>query len=426
MGTQINFKGLLHLGMFLLPMVTMGQNVVIKGGGVVVESSTFLVVQGNLTVKEELTDGKIDLDGTILLNGDITNETHDVVFNNQEATPDGWLVMPNSYAVQQIKGITPISFENLSLSGADKRLGNTNSSANGYLRLNAVFNLNKRNFILNNKDYTALEYYGGYLFAETNSADGIGSLQWNISNNIGIYHIPFGSGQVDTSDIAIDYRPITAGGSTGGIVFSTYPTDNTNTPFPDLVFTMAPYQPMLTIDRYWLLDADSYSQKPSSTFTLHYTDSDVGHGNNIVESKLKPISYKSSDIQWVEYPLFDQDVSSHSMSVLNVNSNSFDKNWTMTSDNPSVDIYFPNAFSPDLNGDNETFKPVMDFIPKSYKMYIYNRWGNLVYSSQNPSIGWDGRYLDSECQIGAYAWKVILVKPNGKEYQYTGHVSIIK
>lgn len=426
MGKQIYFKKILQLCIFMLPMITVGQNVVIKGGGVVVESSTFFVVQGDLTVKEELTDGKIDLDGTILLSGDISNETHDVVFNNQETSPNGWLVMPNSYAIQRIKGITPISFENLSLSGAEKKLENTNSSVNGYLRLNSIFNLNKRNFILNNKDYTALEYYGGYLFAETNSIEGIGSFQWDISNNIGIYHVPFGSGQVDTADIAIDYKPITAGGSVGGVIFSTYPTDNANTPFPDLVFTMAPYQPMLTMDRFWLIDADSYSQKPSSTFTLRYTDSDLGHGSNIMVNKLKPISYKPSDIQWVEYPQFDNDVVGYSMSVLNVNAISFDKNWTITSDDPSVDIYFPNAFTPDLNGDNETFKPVMDFIPKSYIMYIYNRWGNLVFSSQNPAIGWNGRYLDSDCQIGAYAWTVVLVKSNGKEYRYSGHVSIIK
>ena len=61
--------------------------------------------------------------------------------------------------------------------------------------LNAVFNLNKRNLILNNKDYSSLEHYGGYLFAETNSAEGTGTFQWNISNSMGTFRIPFGSGQ---------------------------------------------------------------------------------------------------------------------------------------------------------------------------------------------------------------------------------------
>jgi gliding motility-associated-like protein len=426
MGKHIYFKSFLHFCMIFMPLITVGQNVVIKGGGVVVEPSTFWVIQGNLTVKEELSNGKINLDGTILLNGDITNETQDIVFDNQEPVPNGWVVMPNATTAQRIKGNTPISFENLSLSGAEKILENSNSSTNGLIRLNAVFNLNRRNFILNNKDYSALEHFGGYLFAETNPVDGIGSFQWNISNNVGIYQIPFGSGQVDTSDIAVDYQPLTAGSSTGGIVFSTYPTDNTNTPFPDLVYTMAPYQPMLTMDRFWLLDAGTYTQKPLSSFTLRYTDSDIEHGSKIVKDKLKPISYKSSDIQWAEYPQFNNDILGNSMTVLNVNAISFDKNWTITSDDASIDIYFPNAFTPDFNGDNETFKPVMDFIPKTYIMYIYNRWGNLVYTSQSPAIGWDGRYLDADCQIGTYAWTVVLVKPNGKEYHYAGHVSVIK
>jgi len=44
MGKQIYFKKILQLCIFMLPMITVGQNVVIKGGGVVVESSKFFVV----------------------------------------------------------------------------------------------------------------------------------------------------------------------------------------------------------------------------------------------------------------------------------------------------------------------------------------------------------------------------------------------
>ena len=45
-------------------------------------------------------------------------------------------------------------------------------------------------------------------------------------------------------------------------------------------------------------------------------------------------------MQWSEYPVFENDVLNNSMSMFNVNASSFDKNWTITSDNESVDVFF--------------------------------------------------------------------------------------
>ena len=179
-------KSILHittfvLGLILLSITTISaQNLVLSGGGMVVEDGTFLVIQGNIEIKTEVSDGKIDLNGSIMLQGDITNSTSDNVFSNQESTPNGWVLMQTASFAQRIKGITPIAFENLSLMGSEKILENNNSSSNGIVRLNAIFNLNKRNFILNNKSVTALEHTGGYLFAETTPSEGIGSFQWQI------------------------------------------------------------------------------------------------------------------------------------------------------------------------------------------------------------------------------------------------------
>jgi len=425
MGNKIRILGVLICILFISLIKIQGQSVVIRGGGLVIENETYLVVQGDMTAKDEISAAAINLNGTILLSGDIDNQTTSPVFVNQEATPNGWVIMPNMTLNQSIKGYSPIEFENLTLSGAQKILENTNSSANGFLRLNAIFNLNKRNFILNNKNLLALEHIGGYLFAETTPIDGIGSFQWNISNNLGIFQIPFGSGIVDSADIAITYQPNTHGSIDGGIIFSTYPTSNTNTPYPNLVATLAPFNPLLTADRFWLIDADSYSQKPVASFTLRYTNPDI-ESAQIVKTSLKPISYNSNALLWSDYQLFENDFAANSMHILNINAPAFVKDWTITSDNAANDIFFPNAFTPDLDGNNEYFKPVMGFIPKEFAMYIYDRWGNLLYATHNPFIGWNGRYNDAECQIGAYAWKVLLVKPDGKEYQYSGHISIIK
>ena len=139
MGKYIKILLAFLCAVWMVPFISLSQNVVIKGGGVVVEPTTFWVIQGNLTVKDESSDGKIDLDGTILLGGDITNETQDSIFKNQETVPDGWVIMPSTTTVQRIRGTTPIAFESISLIGADKILENNNTSVNGIIRFKRCF-----------------------------------------------------------------------------------------------------------------------------------------------------------------------------------------------------------------------------------------------------------------------------------------------
>jgi gliding motility-associated-like protein len=67
----------------------------------------------------------------------------------------------------------------------------------------------------------------------------------------------------------------------------------------------------------------------------------------------------------------------------------------------SPSIYLPNAFTP--GGQNPVYKPVGAFINfTEYQMYIYNRWGQLVFSSQDFSVGWDGSYKGQVAPTGAY------------------------
>lgn len=421
-----NIKTLFFIILTLYISISYGQNMVLTGGGMVIEDGTFLVVQGNIELKTEVSDGKIDLNGTILLDGNIENNTQDQVFINQEPTPNGWVVMPNTSIIQRIQGITPIAFENISLSGGEKILENHNSSANGILRLNATYNLNKRNFILNNKEFSALEHLGGYLYAETTPIEGIGSFQWNICSNIATYTIPFGTGNTNISDIPVVFETTNGGSANGGILFSTYPTIYTNTPYPDFVTTLAPYQPLQTADRFWIIDGDSYSTKPASNLTFSYTQSDVENGNNITENLLKPIMFIPSSDVWVEFNNYSADISNNKVTLQNISPSSLAKNWTLSNEIITGEIFFPNAFTPDTDGKNETFKPILGFIPKMYILTIYNRWGELLFSTTDPAKGWNGTFKSKDCQIASYVWKTLLIKPDGKECKYTGTVSLIK
>jgi gliding motility-associated-like protein len=66
-------------------------------------------------------------------------------------------------------------------------------------------------------------------------------------------------------------------------------------------------------------------------------------------------------------------------------------------------IYFPNAFSPDGDSLNDVFRPVVSYF-SSFKMYVFTRWGQLIYTTDDVVKGWDGTYLGKDCPEGTYTF----------------------
>jgi gliding motility-associated-like protein len=72
---------------------------------------------------------------------------------------------------------------------------------------------------------------------------------------------------------------------------------------------------------------------------------------------------------------------------------------------PSAVLYIPNAFTPNGDGINETFAPKGDGI-ETFKMLIYNRWGELLYETEDLQKGWDGTFRGALSQQDVYIYKV--------------------
>jgi len=94
-----------------------------------------------------------------------------------------------------------------------------------------------------------------------------------------------------------------------------------------------------------------------------------------------------------------------------------------------VIIYAPNAFTPDGDEYNETWKVHINGIDiYDYHCTIYNRWGETVWESYDPSGEWDGKYgANDEVQDGTYVW-VVYAKDsyNDKKYEFRGTVNVIR
>lgn len=90
-------------------------------------------------------------------------------------------------------------------------------------------------------------------------------------------------------------------------------------------------------------------------------------------------------------------------------------------------IYIPNAFMPD--GINSTFVPVVsDFDMSNYDFTIFDRWGQVVFKSNQPGEGWDGRIALSGkmAETGTYVYMLTLLDGEGIEVVKRGHVSLLK
>ena len=67
-------------------------------------------------------------------------------------------------------------------------------------------------------------------------------------------------------------------------------------------------------------------------------------------------------------------------------------------------LYFPNAFTPDGNDLNECFGAVYDCEFEFYHFYIYNRWRELLFETNNPTVCWDGKYKNEAVTSDVYVW----------------------
>ncbi len=95
-----------------------------------------------------------------------------------------------------------------------------------------------------------------------------------------------------------------------------------------------------------------------------------------------------------------------------------------------VVLWVPNSFTPDGDQYNQTFKPVFysGFDPFGYEIYIYNRWGELIWESRDVNVGWDGSYFKGRKVVdGTYTWKIrFKLKNNDEKRTVVGHVSVLR
>jgi gliding motility-associated-like protein len=89
------------------------------------------------------------------------------------------------------------------------------------------------------------------------------------------------------------------------------------------------------------------------------------------------------------------------------------------------DLLIPNVFSPNGDGKNDYFHVYMKNL-RSFRIYIYDRWGQMIYTSDDPEFHWDGTHKNTECMQGAYIYYIEALAETNEFIKKVGIVNIIK
>lgn len=92
---------------------------------------------------------------------------------------------------------------------------------------------------------------------------------------------------------------------------------------------------------------------------------------------------------------------------------------------PETTLYVPNAFTPNTDGKNDVFKPIVRDVLR-YEFLIFDRWGQLVFKTENTEAGWNGKRNGKPCPIDVYIYQINYAGLDGIDKVVRGHFTLIK
>lgn len=193
-------------------------------------------------------------------------------------------------------------------------------------------------------------------------------VKWNIGTSTGTFTIPFTTGALSNpteQKIPLSVQITTAGSGVGDFLFSTYETDDNNLPWASGVTHMHSATGIVdnkdwVVDRFWILDAENYSTKPSAQLSFGFNDdnTEVGAPNLLSPNNLGAQRFNTSNNHWEGtanglngiWGSVTGSPGSRAVSGVNTTGTDFYRVWTLTDySNPlPLDLIYFNSFC--LNG----------------------------------------------------------------------------
>ena len=165
-------------------------------------------------------------------------------------------------------------------------------------------------------------------------------------------------------------------------------------------------------------------------------------GETLIDQEVQFLNNSNGTSQWTWFfgngessnerdPRFHYDrAGDYLVQLLASNGYCVDTTYRYVNIDPMLLVYIPNAFTPGINGRNDYFYPQGEGIEmESYDMFIYDRWGKLIWQTGNFSKKWDGTNMFSgkEVPVGTYVYLVKFREfADLDRHVYKGIVTIIR
>lgn len=91
----------------------------------------------------------------------------------------------------------------------------------------------------------------------------------------------------------------------------------------------------------------------------------------------------------------------------------------------SKHVFFPNCFTPNSDKTNEEFV-LLNAPANEYDFTVYNRWGNIIFQSFEPSNNWDGTYKGRDVEEGVYYFVATFKDCKGERLRKAGHITVLR
>ncbi|MBK6378485.1 MAG: gliding motility-associated C-terminal domain-containing protein [Chitinophagaceae bacterium] len=170
-------------------------------------------------------------------------------------------------------------------------------------------------------------------------------------------------------------------------------------------------------------DSIKVSQMPKPTVSL-------GRDTNVCKSK--PVILKTVSANYDSY-LWSTGETTSSIQVNQIGTYhvTISKNFCEASDTIQVlvgdcDVYIPSAFTPNNDNLNETFGVVDNTALQFFSLQIYNKWGQLIFNSNDVTKKWDGTFKGKNMPNGTYVWMLNYTNIRGRKFYEQGTVMLIR
>ncbi len=395
------FKKLIVTTCCLLVLVTdYSQSVFTNNDGMVhIDSSAVLYVEGDVLVENS---GVIENSGTIFVQNDWTNNSQFNVFLNS---------LPGLVHFfggnQSVKGTTPTLFHKVETSNSAVKSIEVETWVEQELVMNnSQIQLNAQKLHLFNPDPTSLKWNNGFI-----AGDSIGGYFLRSVNQSQLYWFPVGNERLLNTYRAVSFLPTTADSSVIGVRLA---AENASFDYTGIAHTGAegPYsfdnriQSIAAANTNFYHHITSFYGKANGVSNIYYFNSDEIESrefNSVAQWNEARGKWKMTEFSPFLANQFTAIQSPDN--VMTIQSLDFENEVYALAIRRNKNINVPQIFSPNNDGVNDVLLAYGDDITK-FQFVIYNRWGQKVFESNDPSVGWDGRHNGADAQPGVYVYIV--------------------